>query len=213
MTEEKPYLNEVVRRLRDNLPAERQYHSAHHTADEVLPAAEQLAGMLGITGEQKRLLLTAAAFHDTGYMNGPDKGHEERSIEIAQELLPSYGYTPSQIEEVACIIRATKWPQQPRNLVEQVMADADLAMVGLPWDKFTARQNQLRVELEAIDGIDFTDIEWYEEQLDFISSHSFFTDAAHALFDEQKDRNIATMRKYLEEWKAAKPSGAPDSES
>ena len=212
MSEDKPYLPEIVRRLRRGLPAERQYHSAHHTENEVLPAAERLAGIIGIAGQQKRLLLTAAAFHDTGYIDGPDEGHEERSIAIAREVLPSFDYTPEEIEDVACIIRATKWPQQPRNLVEQVMADADLSMVGLPWEEFSTRQKHLRAEIEAVDGITIPDEEWYEEQIDFVSSHSFFTDAAHALFDEQKASNIARMREYLEKLRAAKQSGAPRSQ-
>lgn len=211
MTEDTPYLNEIIRRLRADLPTERQYHSAHHTENEVLPAAEHLAGIMGIAAEQKRLLLAAAAFHDTGYMNGPDEGHEERSIAIAREVLPSFDYTPEEIEEVARIIRATKWPQQPCNLVEQVMADADLAMVGLPWEEFSARQQHLRAEIQAIDGVSLSDEEWYEEQIDFVSSHSFFTDAAHALFDEQKALNIARMLEYLEEWKSSKQAGAPGS--
>ena len=197
-----PYLGDLLDRLRAELPPARQYHSVLHTRDEVLPAAERLADMMEISADQKHLLLAAAAFHDTGYVNGPDAGHEERSIAIAQDILLSHGFTAEQIDTIANIIRATKWPQRPHNLTEQIMSDADLSMLGHQWEKFLARSNELRAENEAVSGKSISQEEWYKGQIEFLSAHNYFTDAAHALFDEQKASNIAHMREYLKAHKA-----------
>ncbi len=193
-----PYLDEIVERLRAELPASRLYHSVQHTLDEVLPATWRLADILEISPNQKQLLLAAAALHDTGYINGPDEGHEERSIKIAHETLGSYGYTSEQLETISDIIRATKWPQDPHNLVEQILADADLSTLGYPWERFLRRSGQLRAEMEAIRGKSIPEDEWYRGQIAFLSAHSYFTDAAHSLYDEQKAKNIAKMRDHLE---------------
>lgn len=197
VTHDLPYLDEILQRLGAELPATRQYHSVQHTQDEVLPAAERLADAICISADQKKLLLAAAAFHDTGYINGPDEGHEERSIKIAQETLPSYGYTAEQLNTIAGIIRATRWPQRPCNLVEQIMSDADLAMLGHPWEKFFARSNRLRAEMEAVRGQPILEEDWYRGQIEFLSSHTYFTEAARALFGEKKDINITKMRERL----------------
>src|SRR4051794_14015749 len=202
-----PYLEEVFNRLSSELPTERQYHSVFHTRDEVLPAARQLAGIIGIDGSRSDLLLAAAAFHDMGYMNGPDAGHEERSIKIAEQTLPAYGYTPQQMATIASIIRSTIWPQQPRNLVEQIMADADLAPLGAPWETFLARSRNLWAEIEAVDGEPISEEAWYQGQIEFLSAHSYFTQAAAALWDGHKAQNIANLQAELEARKASNRSG------
>jgi uncharacterized protein len=203
MANDMSYLDEVWQRLSTELPPELHYHSLQHTRDEVLPAAQQLAEMSGVRGEQKQLLLAAAAFHDTGFTNGPYEGHEERGIKIAETTLASHGYTPGQLRTVAGIIRATRWPQKPGSLVEEIMCDADLAMLGLPWEQFSARQQQLRAEEQALEGDTTTLEEFYERQIGFLSSHSYFTRAAHSLYDAQKAQNIRIMRERLEASRAS----------
>jgi len=202
VTHKMPLLDEVLQKLRAELPATCRYHSVSHTQDEVLPAAEQLADTSGLHDDQKQLLLAAAAFHDTGYTNGSSEGHEERSIEIAQETLASHGYTGEQIHAVADIIRSTKMPQNPGSLVEAIMCDADLALLGQPWEKYFARVEDLRTEWEATGGEPIPEEEWYEQRIRFLSSHTYWTEAAHTLFDTQKARNIARLRELLEEYRA-----------
>ena len=80
-------LNRLERELSPNL----HYHGIVHTRDDVVPAAELLANLEGIKVESFYLLLTAAWFHDLGFVEKP-ANHEQISARIAAEILPGFGY-------------------------------------------------------------------------------------------------------------------------
>src|SRR5215216_2080953 len=105
----------ISRRLKDELASTLSYHHFHHTAD-VMTAAMQIAEAEKIPDEEKNLLRIAVAFHDAGFIY-TYQGHEEKGCEMATEVLPSFGFSTSQIETICRMIRATKIPQQPKNLL------------------------------------------------------------------------------------------------
>ena len=185
----------ALARLANELPANLKYHNLAHTRDDVLPAAERLAASAGVYGIDLLLLLTAAAFHDIGFV-GRYADHESLSIQIASEALPQFGYRPEQIQVVCEIIQATRLPQQPQTLVEQLMADADLDVLGR--DDLLERNQALRVEL-ADYGRLFSDLAWYSSQLEFFRGHHYFTAAARALRDEKKAENTRRLEQIFRE--------------
>ena len=181
-------------RLERELSPILSYHWIGHTRDEVVPAAEMLAGMEGLRGESLTLLLTAAWFHDLGYVEQP-RYHELISARIAVQILPSFGYSKKQVEIVRSAILATALPQLPHSLLEEILTDADLLTLGR--ESFRYRNTDLRAEFAAL-GREYTDREWYLAQVEFLERHSYFTASAHSLADAQKLINIAAMRKALE---------------
>jgi uncharacterized protein len=168
------------------------YHTVAHTLDEVAPAADQFAALEGVTGEDL-LLRTAAIYHDSGYVEQQHE-HEEGSVRIAAAALPGFGYSPAQIEVIAGIIRATQLPQDPRTLVEKIMADADLNVLGQA--DYLSHSAALRQEWAAL-GRPMTDAQWYGSQLQFLRDHRYFTAAARSLRGAQKQINMAAMAALL----------------
>src|SRR5436309_16127441 len=73
--------------------------------------------------------------------------HERASAQIAAAILPNYGYTPAHIQAICGMIMATKLPQAPHTLLEQIVADADLDVLGRP--DFVTRNQDLHTELAA----------------------------------------------------------------
>lgn len=196
----------ALERLERELSPELSYHSVKHTRDEVLPAVEQLAAMEGVTGEDALLLRTAALFHDIGFVEQPT-GNEAIGVRIAEEVLPGFGYTPEQIRVIASIIMATKLPQSPQTLLEEIIADADLDIFGT--DEFAARNEQLRAEMAAL-GSPSSDEEWYGGQLAFMRGHTYFTAAARSLLASKKEENLRMMEARLQQARAepeAQPRG------
>jgi uncharacterized protein len=183
----------ALERLALELPHSMVYHSLTHTRDEVVPAIEVLARLEGISEEDLLLLRTAAYFHDIGYIV-QSLDHEEASAIIAQEALSQFGYNPEQIETIKILIMSTKLPQSPQTLLEQIMADADLDVLGS--SDYIARNQQLRDEFAAT-GREMSDEEWYTEQLSFIKSHEYFTQAARYLRNERKQQNTHLVVKLL----------------
>jgi uncharacterized protein len=183
----------ALNRLERELASPVTYHSLAHTRDEVAPAADQFAALEGVTGEDLLLLRTAACYHDIGFVE-QYYDHEASSARIAAAALPGFGYSPAQIEAIVGIILATRLPQKPHTPLEQIMADADLDILGQA--AYLPRNAVLREELAAFGQV-VTDAQWYGSQLQFIRDHHYFTAVARSLRDAQKQVNIAAMTALL----------------
>lgn len=60
------------------------YHHWKHT-QHVLEVAEYIAQQENITDKEMLLIKTAALFHDAGFINGVNEGHEDESIRFAEK--------------------------------------------------------------------------------------------------------------------------------
>jgi uncharacterized protein len=185
--------NYALARLDSELSPTLYYHSLGHTRDFAVPAAERLADMEGVISAEKLLLVTAAYFHDLGYLEQM-ADHERISARIAAEKLPSFGCSAEQIEVIQGIILATRLPQTPHTLLEEIMADADLDVLGS--HDFLIHNQELRAEMAALGSLS-SDESWYRSQLDFLRSHRYFTVSQRRLRDGQKNRNIAALAQLL----------------
>jgi uncharacterized protein len=185
----------ALQRLEKELSPNLLYHGIQHTRDEVIPAVQVLADMEGIQGGLRAMLVTGAWFHDLGFIEGMSD-HESVSARLAAEVLPGFGYTSEQIDVVKGIIMATVVPQSPKTHLEQIMADADLDVLG--HDDFMLFNSNLRREL-ALVGQEFTDLDWYSRQLQFLESHTYFTASARVLRDAGQLKNIRMIKKKLAE--------------
>jgi uncharacterized protein len=185
----------ATRRLTEDLSRGLFYHSLEHTRDDVVPAVEMLANIRGITGTELVLVVTAAWFHDLGFVE-QRKGHEVVGARIALEVLPEMGYGLAEISRIQEIIMATEVPQKPADLLGEILADADLDVLGR--EDFSQRNRDLRKEL-AYYGDIFTDTAWYSGQLNFVSSHSYFTTAAQTIRSARKASNLADLQRLLDE--------------
>ena len=183
----------ALHRLEQELPPNLLYHGIKHTRDDVVPAVERLANMEGVRGNSLSLLLTAAWFHDLGFVEQP-RYHELISARIALQVLPDFGYTDKQVEIVRWAILATALPQSPQNLLEKILTDSDLDALGR--DDFVLSSDNLRRELASF-GEEYTDLEWYSRQLKFLESHSYFTASARSLRNAGQEKNIHMLKTRL----------------
>jgi uncharacterized protein len=181
------------KRLEGELPPSLPYHGIVHTRQEVVPAAERIATAEGMHGSSLYLLLTAAWFHDLGFVEQA-LYHELIGVRLAGQVLPAFGYKKQEVEVVRWAILATALPQAPQNLIDSILADADLATLGS--ENFQQRNHDLREEF-ALAGRPYSDEGWYSSQLRFLEYHRYFTRSARLLFDAQKQSNIEYLRGCL----------------
>jgi uncharacterized protein len=193
----------ALERLERELPATLTYHSLSHTRDYVVPDAERLANLEGVSGEELMLVITGALYHDIGFAEQRVE-HEARSARIAAEVLPRFGYSAEQVSIVEGIIMATRIPQRPRSLSEAIVADADLDLLGR--DDFWTLNRCLRAELKAV-GQTWSDEEWYSSQLAFLREHRYFTITARATRQAGKERHIQEVEDLLRRCRLG-PAGA-----
>jgi uncharacterized protein len=184
----------VLYRLEHELSPDLTYHCLGHTQNEVVPAAERLAALEKVGGEDRLLLMTGAYFHDLGFVC-QRKDHELISIQLAEQILPRLGYSDAHIAIIRGIIQATHLPQSPATLLERIMADADMDDLGN--EDFWKRSCDLRLELDHY-GSTYTDEEWYTNQLQLMQSHNYFTDSARLLRDTTKQQHIFEVKQILD---------------
>lgn len=181
----------AIETLNNELPPFLTYHSAWHTTDDVLPAAMLFAQLSGVSDDEQRLLEVAAAFHDIGFVYTLEE-HEHKGVEVVGEVLPQYRFSAAQITHIQNLILATRLPQSPQNLLEMILADADLDLLGR--DDFFERNRALRQELENL-GKEMSDKAWYEGQLKFLEAHKYFTATAEQVRGEGKRKHILEYKK------------------
>ncbi|MEZ4241591.1 MAG: HD domain-containing protein [Myxococcota bacterium] len=181
-------LEAYVRGVLARLPPELHYHGPTHTLDDVVPAAMRLADALGVYGLDRDVLRAGALLHDVGFVV-VYRGHEAVGVQIASAILPRFGFAEAEIQRVCGLIAATRLPQSPRDELEQILADADLDVLGRA--DFPLRNAALRRELQETGQGDGTD--WATGQARFLRGHRYFTAAARALRDAGKERNAAKL--------------------
>jgi uncharacterized protein len=182
----------VLNKMRRELSKDLTYHSVEHTLD-VMQAARRLGEMEGLQSVQIDLLETAALMHDTGFTKIYD-GHEEVSMQIAEEVLPQFEYSQSDIELIVDLIKTTELPQNPLNHMQEILADSDLDYIGRD-DMFIIGQ-YLYDEWSRY-GKTYSLREWNEQQIKFLKGHRFFTKSANKLREAKKQENIRKLEMLL----------------
>lgn len=175
--------------LENQLSPNLKYHSLYHTRDDVLPAAERLATLEGISREDKVLLRTAVLFHDVGF-TVQIENHEIISAQTALRVLPHFGYQPQDIQQIRSMILVTKLFTPPQTLLEAIIVDADLDVLGR--EDYLERNQALRDEIARL-GKPMTDEQWYTQQLKFMHAHQYRTISAQSLRNLRKKYNTSIL--------------------
>lgn len=185
----------ILLRLERELDPRLGYHNLLHTLD-VMKQTEIIAKQEGINDKHDLLLLkTAAAYHDTGFLL-VYKGHEEKSCEIATEDLKNV-FGESDIKKICGMIRATKIPQSPNTLFEQIICDADLDYLGR--NDFEPISRNLYDEFISFKIIP-EDVIWDHIQIRFFESHQYFTKTAIEKRNKIKMKHLAILKERCN-WK------------
>jgi hypothetical protein len=179
----------IIDKLNNELPGNLNYHNSTHTLD-VVDSARRIGEAEGILPGDMELLLTAAWYHDSGFLVKM-AGHEEESCRIARETLPGFGYNADEIEKICGMIMATRLPQSPQNHLEQILADADLDDLGR--DDFFTIGDKLFLE-NSFFGIITDRNEWTRKQVEFMEGHHYFTKSAINLRQAKKDANLGRIK-------------------
>ncbi|HIP31225.1 MAG TPA: response regulator [Crocinitomicaceae bacterium] len=181
---------QILNRLKSLLPDDLLYHDIHHTIN-VEKAIIRYAKLEGIDKENTYLLRTAALFHDAGFVI-QFEDNEDFGIQMAKSSLPKFGYSEEQINVIAGMINSTKISLEPKNILEEIMCDADFDYLGRP--DYNVIAKKLRKEMVNY-GQTMSDIEWVNYQLEFLEdTHQFYTESAINIRRQGKQQRIRKLR-------------------
>jgi uncharacterized protein len=165
------------------------YHCFSHTMD-VLEQCERIAEAEGVDNEHEIFLLKVAAlYHDTGFLH-TYRNHEEASCGIFLDETNGFSFTEEDIAVVKRLIMVTQIPQQPKDILEKIICDADLDYLGR--EDFFTIGDTLRKEFLLYQVV-ANDVEWENLQLKFLKNHAYHTTSSQLLREPFKQLNISKL--------------------
>lgn len=180
--------------FKNRIGAEYVFHDYNHTKN-VVHAVIEISEKYNLTPKELEVLQLGAWFHDTGYNEGREK-HEERSCENLRKFLQPYDYPSEELAKIEACILATRIPQVPQNLLQEIICDADLSHLGknIYWD----RCGRVRQELLMTNSLVMSEQEWVNFELEFMNNHKYHTPVAQELYGKTKERHIKQLLKQQE---------------
>lgn len=178
----------IINKLTDELDDNLFYHNVDHTKN-VIDSVKLLCDMENVDDETTKLLITAAAYHDSGFLLQYDH-NEPKGVEIAKSELNNMGFTDEQIDKISSYILATIPTRMPKTLPDKIMRDADLSYLGT--DDYNRQSDALRSEWSK-KGKVFNDEEWKALQIKFLNSHEFYTNSAKQLWNNKKQEHLNAL--------------------
>jgi HD superfamily phosphodiesterase len=169
------------------------YHNLAHT-QQVVAHAYEIGHHYRLDDYSVFIIVSAAWFHDTGYLLGDALGHEEKSVLLFREFLAKFTIESAVMEATAACIMATKIPTNPTNLLEKIVCDADTYHLGTDdfkrINELVWQENELRLHTKVGNKHALT--------LQFLKAHRFYTSYCQLLLDRGKEKNIAWLEAQLQ---------------
>lgn len=187
----------ITNLLISDLTSDHKYHNLNHTL-EVFEFTKILCEENHLNEEDSEIVLLAALFHDIGFIHSYSE-HEEKSKDIAKYFLMSENYSSDKIEIILRCIDKTKLNEKPENILEMILCDADL--IHIARKDYEYKTELLREEKFLLKNEKYSDLEWAELNLNFLTSQTFYTNYVIKNFLEIKEKNITDLKKKIKKLK------------
>ncbi|HIH32129.1 TPA: HD domain-containing protein [Candidatus Woesearchaeota archaeon] len=164
------------------------YHNFEHALD-VYRAIQIYTKKTGLNDKEKFLLSIAALFHDIIYIDGA-KDNEENSALKAESFMEEKGFSKQDITIVKSLIRATKFPTNPKTVMEMLICDADLDHLG------TDECKKISLKLKKEWGVS-DEKKWWTMEKEFMKKHHYYSSVAKKLRNHKKAQNLEEIKAIL----------------
>jgi len=175
--------------LNNGLPRELYYHSIRHTIN-ALKNCEYYIRYFKIDPYDAKLLRIGILLHDIGFTVSVED-HELKGAKIASKFMSECGFSEKDIHVVKGLIMATRVPQNPKNLLEQIICDVDLDYLGRK-DFYKISDLLYRELLERSGYFDKT--QWNRIQIEFLEKHYYHTEFAKKRRQGRKEDRIEELK-------------------
>lgn len=167
------------------------YHNLEHTKNVVIRTIE-IAANYQLSETELFILSASAWFHDTGQLVGGPKLHEDKSVIIMKDFLEPKSVKKDIIGKIESCVCATKMPQHPKTIMDEILCDADTYNLGtedfLKTDELLKKEFTLRKI--PVDN-------WEEKTLELLLTHKYFTPYCQKLLNQGRVKNIDLVRYRL----------------
>lgn len=169
------------------------YHNFIHTK-AVVNRAKIIGESIGLNDNQLTICLVAAWFHDVGYLYNHHE-HESVSIQLITDFLQEKSVDKLVVEQIVGCIAATKFPQHPNSLLEEVICDADMSHLAHP--DFFEISLLLRKECKNLNKCTLSKYDYWLETKNVFEKHVYFTEYGKKVLAEGKQKNFELLKERL----------------
>jgi predicted metal-dependent HD superfamily phosphohydrolase len=169
------------------------FHNLEHT-ESVVERVREIAAHYQLPDKDLLELSIAAWFHDTGHLMVDPAGHEEKSVQLMEAFLKSRTDDEELVNNIAKLIRITKFPPTPQSLPEMIICDADTYHFGL--DDFKKTNKAMKKEL-VLRNMNTMVMDWERNSLALLEKHQFYTAYCIDLLQKGKEKNIRRLHKKI----------------
>jgi len=188
--EAKRYVSELII---DKLPENIEFHTIDHAKD-VVRSVEIIGQKSGLTESELNIARVCAWFHDVGFVVEPEN-HEDEGARLAEDFLTSLGVEEEIIDQIKNCILATRIPQQPKDLIAQVLCDADL--MHLADENYFDLIDSMRREWINLTGEKFGKRKFHKTSERFFQKHNYHTEYAKKEIQPKKEKNFELLKKEI----------------
>lgn len=169
------------------------FHNLEHTRS-VVKHTKEIASHYDLSQKDNFILVTAAWFHDTGYLFTEPSKHEHVSCDVIKSFMKDLVEDEEIVSEIIACIMATKFPTSPKTLLQEIICDADTYQLGTKEFKETNKKvwEEIRMRNEDVDIQKFN-----EGTIKFLENHRYYTSYCKELLNEGKKKNLKKLRKKL----------------
>ena len=178
------------------------FHNLEHT-QSVVERVQEIASHYQLPEKELLELSIAAWFHDTGHLMTDPAGHEQKSVEAMEAFLKGRTNDEELINNIAALIRITKFPPSPQSLPEMIICDADTYHFGL--EDFKQTNKAMKKEL-VLRNMNTQVMDWEKNSLELLKKHQFFTAYCIDLLQKGKEKNIRRLIKKVDKQEASNAS-------
>jgi len=180
--------------FRKNKEQEHPYYNLKHTID-VVDKSLVIADHYQLNGHDSQVLETAAWFQAAGFLK-EENDHEGEGAQLAEKFLVKLNANPDFITAVRYAILATKNPQSPADLVQQILCDVMYYDLGT--DRFLKNMKLQRREWILLNNIKISKKRWQRDTAEFMESHSYYTDYCRIALADKKAENLKELKKRVQ---------------
>ncbi|HEY8689286.1 MAG TPA: Pycsar system effector family protein [Chitinophagaceae bacterium] len=176
------------------------FHNLKHTQN-VVDRTKEIAGHYHVNEKEMLILYTTAWFHDTGYLFTDPEKHEAMGVEVMKKFMLDHTNDTELINEIDQCIMATRSPRDPKNLLQQIICDADTYNLGTKEFKDTNKRvlKELRLKNGKTDRLEFM-----KGTVKMLQEHQFYTTYCKDILSVTKELNMKKLKNKIEKKKEEK---------
>jgi hypothetical protein len=183
--------------LAEKLPPEIIYHNFNYSVT-LKKYAETVGAKTGLDPDEMKILRVCSLFHSAGFVNYSEEWHEE-SIRIASAFLKLNDVDPTDINQIAEVIRATRVPQAPRDKISEVLCDA--VMMFLTADNALEQFDLLYDETAALIPGLRKRLTFEKRSIEFFTGHVYFTNYGKQVLQPRKEAFLQRLAERMKHQK------------